>query len=106
MDTKGTTMRQVALMQFAADEAVEMGKLNAVWIQTMDLKHEDMLAYPLDIMVEDVKDICQRKYVDREDFFPYEAENGSHWLISNSMQIEDLDAFFKCYFHEDEVEAA
>lgn len=40
------------------------------------------------------------------DFFAYEAENGSHWMVSKSLEIQDLDEFFKVYLHEDELEVA
>lgn len=104
MDIRGTNYRQVALMQYACDEAEKMDKLNALWIQTMDLKHTNMLAYPLDIIVEEIAEVCQRKYVNLDEFMPYEAENGTHWLVSKTMQIQDLDMFFKTYLHEDELE--
>lgn len=103
MDTRGTSMRPVAIMQYAQDEAEDMFELNALWVQTMDLKHDNVLAYPLDIMVEHVNEVCQRKYIDEEDFFTYEAENHSHWLISKNLHIDDMDAFFKVYFHEQEA---
>lgn len=106
MKTKDTTMRQVALMQYAMDESERMSKLNALWVQTMDLKHQNMLAYPLDIQVEDVNDYWQRKYVDQSDFYQYKDENGSTWLISKSLSMYDMDEFFRNYLHLDEEVAA
>ncbi len=105
MDTRGIQLRQVALMQYACDEEEKMSKLNVLWALSMDLKHDNMLVYPLDIMVEDVNDVCQRKYVDGDNFYEYHAENGSHWLVSESIEVQDLDAFFQIYFHTDEVAA-
>lgn len=108
MDIRGTSYRQVAHMQFAADEAEKMSQLETFWVQTMDLKHQNLLAYQLDIMVEEIAEVCQRKYVDINDFFPYKAENGSEWMISKNLQLQDLDEFFKVYLHldEEEMEAA
>lgn len=106
MDTRGTTMRQVAMMQFAPDEIEAMASLNTVWVQTMDLKHDNVLAYPVDIMVENVSELYPRKYIDKEEYFPYTCENGGTWLISQNIQAGDLDAFFQQYLHLDEVEAA
>ena len=106
MDIRGTSYRQVAIMQFVGEEAQRMSELEVFWVLTMDLKHQNLLAYQLDIMVEEIADICQRKYVDIEDFFPYVAENGSQWMVSKNMQIQDLDLFFKTYLHEEEMEAA
>lgn len=104
MDIRGTNYRQVAHMQFAADEAERMSMLDTFWIQTMDLKHQNLLAYQLDIMVEEIGEVCQRKYVDITDFFPYTAENGSEWMISKNLQIQDLDEFFKMYLYGDMIE--
>ncbi|MDD3595823.1 MAG: hypothetical protein AB7U44_06945 [Sulfuricurvum sp.] len=106
MNTRGTTMRQVALMSFGPDEADAMAELDTLWVQTMDLKHENALVYPLDIMVEHIGEIYPMKYIDTENCIRYEAENGSQWLISKSLQIDDVDAFFQLYLHLDEEEAA
>lgn len=108
MKTKGTSLREVSMMHYAADEEIIMSELNAKWVLTMDLNHENMLVYPIDIMVEKVGEVCPRKFVDREDFFEYKAENGSAWLISNSLSVEDVDLFFRNYLHlnEDGIIAA
>lgn len=99
MKTKGTTFREISIMNFSADEAKIMAKLDAIWVQTMDLKHDNMLVYPIDIMVEDVGEIFPRKYVNSEDFFEFKCENGSSWLISTSVEIKDMDLFFRNYLH-------
>ncbi|MDC7243209.1 MAG: hypothetical protein PQJ44_04570, partial [Sphaerochaetaceae bacterium] len=70
MDIRGTSYRQVAHMQFAADEAEKMADLEVFWVQTMDRAHQNLLAYQLDIMVEEIADVCQRKYIDINDYFP------------------------------------
>lgn len=106
MNTRGTSMRQVALMNFGADEVEAMARLNTVWVQTMDLKHENALLYPVDIVVEHVGEVYPIKYIDKDDFVTYEAENGSEWLISKSLHIDDIDAFFKQYLHLNEEEMA
>jgi len=102
MKTKGTSLREVSMMHYAADEEKVMSELNAKWALTMDLNHENMLLYPIDIMVEKVEEIYPRKFVDKEDFFEYKAENGSKWLISNSLTVEDIDKFFRNYLHLNE----
>lgn len=102
MQTKGTTLREVSIMNFSADEAKVMATLDAVWVQTMDLKHDNMLVYPIDIIVEDVGEVCPRKYINSEDFFDYKCENGSSWLISTSIELKDMDLFFRNYLHLDE----
>jgi hypothetical protein len=99
MRTTGTTMRQVAFMSYSAHEQKVMNQLNVAWLMSMDLKHENFLAYSLDIQVEDTRDVCQRKYVDMNDFYSYKDEQGTKWWISNAMEVQDLDAFFQCYFH-------
>lgn len=99
-------MRQVALMNFGADEVEAMESLNTLWVQTMDLKHENALVYPLDIMVEHIGELYPIKYIDKNNFSAYEAENGSEWLISKSLHINDIDAFFKVYLHLSDEEAA
>jgi len=106
MNTRGTSMRQVALMSFGADEVEAMESLNTLWVQTMDLKHENALVYPLDIMVEHIGELYPIKYIDKDNFSTYEAENGSEWLISKSLHINDIDAFFKVYLHLSDEEAA
>jgi len=106
MNTRGTSMRQVALMSFGSDEVEAMESLNTLWVQTMDLKHENALVYPLDIMVEHIGEVYPIKYIDKDDFVTYEAENGSEWLISKSLHINDIDAFFKLYLHLNEEEMA
>lgn len=106
MNTRGTSMRQVALMSFGADEVEAMANLNTIWVQTMDLKHENALVYPLDIMIEHIGEVYPIKYIDKDDFVTYEAENGSEWLISKSLHIDDIDAFFKLYLHLNEEEMA
>lgn len=104
METRGTTMRKIALMDVGPDEVEAMQGLDTVWAQTMDMQHENILAYPIDIMVEHVEELYPLKYIDRSDFMPYEAENGSHWLISNSLNVADIDSFFRLYLHlEEEV---
>jgi len=99
-------MRKVALMQCGPDEMEAMGRLDTVWAQTMDLKHENVLAYPIDIVVEHVEELYPQKYINRDDFITYTAENGSPWLISKDLHIEDIDAFFQLYLHLEEAEAA
>jgi hypothetical protein len=106
MNTRGTSMRQVALMSFGADEVDVMGSLNTLWVQTMDLKHDNVLLYPIDIMVEDIGELYPMKYIDKDNFISYEAENGSPCLISRALQIDDIDAFFQVYLHLDEEEIA
>ncbi len=106
MNTRGTSMRQVALMSFGSDEVEAMESLNTLWVQTMDLKHDNALVYPLDIMVEHIGELYPVKYIDKDNFITYEAENGSEWLISKSLHINDIDAFFKVYLHLTDEEAA
>jgi hypothetical protein len=53
-------------------------------------------------MVEKVEELCPRKFVNKDSFYKYEAENGSHWLISTSINLEDLDLFFRNYLHLNE----
>ena len=106
MNTRGTSIRQVALMSFGSDEVEAMESLNTLWVQTMDLKHDNALVYPLDIMVEHIGELYPVKYIDKDNFITYEAENGSEWLISKSLHINDIDAFFKVYLHLTDEEAA
>lgn len=106
MDIRGTSYRQVAHMEFVGEEIDKMADLEVFWVQTMDRKHQNLLAYQLDIMVEEIGEVCQRKYVDITDFFPYTAENGSQWMVSKNLQIQDMDEFFKVYLQMDELEAA
>lgn len=105
METRKTTMRRIALMQVSPEEAEVMDRLDTVWAQTMDLKHENVLAYPIDIIVEDVEELWPRKYIDRSQFSGYTCEDGSQWLISENVSIEDVNAFFKTYLHEEEAVA-
>lgn len=102
MKTKFSKITEVSLMQYSKEESEVMSTLNAVWVQSMDLRHDNMLVYPIDIMVEKVEELCPRKFVNKEDFYSYEAENGSHWLISTSINLEDLDLFFRNYLHLNE----
>lgn len=102
MKTKNSTLTPVALMQYSQDEEAIMSQLNAIWVQSMDLKHTNMLVYAIDIMVEKVEELCPRKFVNKEDFYEYKAENGSQWLISTSISLEDLDLFFRNYLHLNE----
>lgn len=99
MKTEVLTLTEVSLMQYSKDEQKVMDTLNAVWVLSMDLKHHNMLVYPIDIMVDKVEERCPRKFVNRNDFYEYAAENGSHWLISTSVTLEDLDLFFRNYLH-------
>ncbi len=105
MQTRGTGMRQVALMQFGPDEIDAMERLNTVWVQTMDLRHDNVLLYPIDIVVDDIRELYPKKYINADDFIEYEAENGGHWLISKSLRADDVDAFFHLYLHLDETAA-
>ncbi len=102
LDIRGTSLRQVALMNVADDEIEVMGRLNTVWAMTMDITHDNVLAYPEDIMVEKVEELYPVKYIDLANFTPYISEDGGHWLISNMLHIEDVDAFFTCYLHPQE----
>jgi hypothetical protein len=99
MKTQTFKLTEVSLMQYSKDEQKVMDKLNAVWVLSMDLKHHNMLVYPIDIMVDKVEERCPRKFVNRDDFYEYTAENGSHWFISTSVTLEDLDLFFRNYLH-------
>ncbi len=99
MKSKFSELREVSFMNFSKDEKEIMDGLDVIWVQTMDLKHDNMLVYAIDIMVENVYEACPRKFVNKKDFFEYEAENGSHWLISTSISIEDMDLFFRNYLH-------
>jgi len=105
MDTRGTTMRQIAIMQVMPEEAEVMNRLNTMWAMTMDIKHQNVLAYPIDVVVEDVDEVWPRKYIDSADFSSYTCEDGSEWLISSSLGIDDINAFFKTYLREEEAAA-
>lgn len=96
---------KVAPMRFNPEETEEMACLNTLWVQTLDT-HEDVLAYPENIMLESFDDLCSGKLIDRNEFNPYEAENGSHWLVSQAIHLEDLDAFFSSYMEMEEEMAA
>lgn len=102
MKTEYSTLTEVSLMQYSKDEQLIMSKLNAIWVLSMDLKHNNMLVYPIDIMVDKVEERCPRKFVNKSDFYDYKAENGSNWLISTSVSLEDLDLFFRNYLHLNE----
>lgn len=102
MKTEYSTLTEVSLMQYIKDEQLIMSKLNAIWVLSMDLKHNNMLVYPIDIMVDKVEERCPRKFVNKSDFYDYKAENGSSWLISTSVSLEDLDLFFRNYLHLNE----
>lgn len=106
MNTRGTDMRQIALMTVGCDEVDQMCRLNTLWAMTMDLQHDNVLAYPEDVIVEKLDEIYPRKYINLNDFSRYESEDGAPWLISKSLHIEDIDAFFRLYLHLDEQEAA
>lgn len=99
-------IQRVAVMQFDAEETLRMQELNAVWIQTMDLKHQNILAYPIDIMVEKVEEYLPLKYINTEGYQPYTAEDGSQWLLSDTLSVEDVDKFFTAYFHLEGEEIA
>lgn len=103
MDIRGTSYRQVAHMEFVGEEAERMSDLETFWIQSMDRKHQNLLAYQLDIMVEEIAEVCQRKYVDMNDFFAYTAENGSEWMVSKNIQLQDMDEFFKVYLQDEKL---
>jgi|GEM_PF-1519512 len=102
MRSKFSELREVSFMHYSKDEEETMSKLDVIWVQTMDLKHDNMLVYAIDIMVENVNEACPRKFVNKNDFFEYKAENGSKWLISTSISIEDMDKFFRNYLHLNE----
>jgi len=102
MKSKWSRLKEVVPMQYSKDEQMSMSKLHTLWVQTMDLKHRNMLVYPIDIMVENIGELCPKKYVNIDDFYKYEAENGSSWFISTSISLEDLDLFFRNYLHLNE----
>lgn len=106
MDTRGTSFRQVALMSVGADETDKLDRLNTLWAMTMDNSHNNVLAYPEDIIVDRVEELYPRKYINTSEFFHYVSEDGMPWLISESLHIEDIDAFFQMYMHTDEVDYA
>lgn len=95
--------QRVAPMRFSPEETETMACLNTLWLQTLD-SHEDVLAYPEDVMIDHIDDLCSEKMIDRREYSEYTAENGSKWLISNNLHLEDLDAFFRYYLDlEEEV---
>lgn len=106
MDMRGTTMKQIAIMQVSAEEAEVMNRLDTIWAMTMDKSHKNVLLYPIDIQVDDVEELWPRKYIDTAEFTAFTCEDGSEWLISQDLGIEDVDAFFKIYLHEEEEAAA
>lgn len=106
MNTRGTEMRQIALMTVGCDEVEQMCRLNTVWGMTMDTQHDNVLAYPEDIMVEKLDEVYPNKYINLNDFTPYISEDNAPWLISKSLHIDDIDAFFQLYLHLDDYEAA
>ena len=101
MEIRGTSYKQVADMNFCGEDREVMSSLNTLWMQTIDTKRDDIIAYPEDVMVEDVYDIAPRMYIDKNDFFEYEAENGRKFLISNAIHAEDMEAFFEKYLGMD-----
>lgn len=101
----GMTMRRVAKMQVSPEEMDAMNALDSIWVMTMDT-HENVLAYPVDVMIDKVEELWPEKYINESDFRTYEAEDGSQWLMSKRLSIRDIDAFFTLYLHHDEVEVA
>lgn len=101
----GKTMHRVAKMQVSPEEEFAMNELDSIWVMTMDT-HENVLAYPIDVMIDKVEELWPEKYIDVSDFRSYEAEDGSQWLMSKRLSIRDIDAFFTLYLHYDEVEVA
>lgn len=96
-------IRKVALMQFDATESAIMAELDTLWLQTMDLEHINVLAYPIDIMVEKVEERYPQKYINMGDFYDeYKSEDGARWLVGKSVSLADIDAFFQAYFHMSE----
>lgn len=95
---------KVTVMRLSPDETEQFVEQNAIWLTTMD-SHLNVLAYPENVMIEDVEDMCSQKYINPEEFFRYEAENGAYWIISNDMHANDMDSFFKVYL-DLEAEAA
>jgi hypothetical protein len=97
---------EVVTMNFSPDECDKMTQLDTLWLQTKDLKHQNVLAYPTNVMVEDIKEACPRKYVNKDEFFVYEDDFKNEWLVSESITTQDLDAFFRAYVNLDEALAA
>lgn len=105
METRRTTIRQIAIMQVAPDEAEAMSRLNTVWAMTMDIEHKNVLLYPLDILVDDAEEIWPRKYIDTADFTEHRCADGSEWLIASEVSADDVDAFFRTYLRGEETAA-
>ncbi len=103
MKREEKNIRKVALMEFDACESAVMDKLNTLWVQTRDLDHFNVLVYPIDIMIEKVEELYPEKYINMDDFYHYTCENGSQWLISQSVNLDDIDKFYQAYLHMDEL---
>lgn len=97
--TQSKSMEQVAPMRFSPEENEAMAHLNTLWMQTLET-HDEVLAYPENIMMEDLEDLCSNKFIHRDEFYNYEAEDGTHWLVSRHIHVEDLDAFFQTYLED------
>lgn len=87
---------KVTAMRLSPEESEQFAQQNAIWLSTMD-SHLNVLAYPENVMIEDLEDMCSQKYINPEEFFRYQPENGSYWIISNDMHADDMDSFFKVY---------
>lgn len=68
-----------------------------IWVNTDDEEALNILTYREDILVEDLKEADSKIYIDIYDYQPYGAEDGSEWLVSNSMTISDINEFFEWY---------
>lgn len=65
-----------------------------LWLEMYNPKVLNILAYERDILLkEDNSSI----FIDVKEFYAYGAENGSDWLVSNSMKIEHINEFFSWY---------
>ncbi len=105
METRGNTMCQIAIMQVAPEEAETMNRLSTIWAMTMNKSHKNVLLYPIDIQVDDVEELWPRKYIDTSMFNEFTCEDGSEWLVSQDVSIDDINAFFTLYLHEEEMVA-
>lgn len=68
-----------------------------IWLETKDSEKLNVITYREDVFVKDLEDEESPLYVEIDNYHTFANEDGSEWLVSNTMTLDDVNDFFQWY---------
>lgn len=92
-NAKEASIPLMALAHIVLPDAIK--KASYVWMRTSDENVVNVLAYSKELSLDD----SDQQTINASRLNAHNAEDGSQWLLSESMKLSDINTFFEWYLH-------